>query len=109
MPSDKPEMANGNDQGSQSTPDKSSLSAYGLDVGPAPGGKGVKITKVDPSSQASDLGLKEGDVILKIGGHEVNDQASVDDALKGIGDKKVLMLVKTADGQSFITLQRQNG
>ncbi len=111
MPSDKPEMANAGDQGSSSSqPESKSLSAFGLDVGPASGGKGVKIMKIDGSSQAAELGLKEGDVILKIGGQEVNDQASVDDAMKKVGDnKKVLMLVKTADGQSFITLQRQNG
>ena len=85
------------------------LNGLGLQVAPGPGGKGVKVTKVDPKSDASDVGIKEGDIILKIQGQDVTDQASVDSALKKVAGKTVLLLVKTADGQSFITLKKNNG
>ena len=109
MPTDKPEMANADTAKPVANDTSTSLSAFGLDVGPGANGKGVKVLKVDPKSQAADLGLKEGDVILKIAGQEVSDAASVSAAMKKTGGKKVLMLVKTAQGQSFIALQPNNG
>ena len=85
------------------------LAGLGLQVMPATDGKGVKVTKIDPKSNAADIGIKEGDVILKIQGQDVTDQASVESALKKATGKKVLLLVKTAEGQSFITLEKSNG
>ncbi len=109
MPTDRPEMANA-DQAKPATNDTTtSLSAFGLDVGPGANGKGVKVLKVDPKSEAADFGLKEGDTILKIAGQDVSDAASVASAIKKSGGKKVLMLVKTAQGQTFIVLQPSNG
>jgi serine protease Do len=110
LPNEKPQMANA-DQGEDGSAkaDTSSLTAYGLDVGPAPGGKGVKVLKIDPKSDAADSGLKEGDTILQIAGIDVTDQSSVDAALKKVSGKKALFLVKTAQGQSFITLKRNDG
>ena len=109
MPTDKPEMANA-DPAKPVTPDAvASLSKYGLQVGPGANGKGVKIMKVEQNSDAADLGLKEGDTILKIGGQDVTDVASLEAALKKVGDKKILLLVKTAQGQSFVALQPKNG
>jgi len=99
-----------NDDGAPAADNGSnSLSAFGLEVGPGPNGKGVKILKIDPKSDAADSGVKEGDVILKIAGEDVSDASSVKDALKKASGKKVLMLVKTGQGQSFITLERANG
>ena len=89
--------------------DSKSLTGLGLQVVPVAGGKGVKVTKIDPKSEAADVGLKVGDVILKIQGQDVADKTSVDNALKKSAGKKVLLLVKTADGQSFITLKKNNG
>ena len=109
MPTDKPEMANA-DAAKPATPDATaSLTKYGLQVGPGANGKGVKIVKVEQNSNASDLGLKEGDTILKIGGQDVTDVANLESALKKVGDKKILLLVKTAQGQSFVALQPKNG
>ncbi len=107
MPTETPQMANA-DQGNNQ-PDAAPLAAFGLEVAPGEGGKGVKITKIDPKSTAAQTRLKEGDTILKIGGVDVSDQASVDAALKKAGDKKVLLLVKSAQGQSFITLDKAKG
>ena len=110
LPTDKPVMANADSNDDTKAPEAtSSLTAYGLTVGPGAGGKGVKVLKIDPKSDAADIGLKEGDTILQIGGNDVTDQASVDSALKKVNGKKVLLLVKTAQGQSFITLKRNDG
>ncbi len=108
LPNEKPEMANA-DANAAPAADSNSLSAFGLEVAPGAGGKGVKVLKVDPKSDAADAGIKEGDTIMKIAGTDVSDQASVDAALKKSSGKKVLMLVKTAQGQSFITLERSKG
>jgi serine protease Do len=109
MPTDKPEMANTDPAKPAANDATASLSAFGLEVAPGANGKGVKIMKIDPKSDAADLGLKEGDTILKIAGQDVSDAASVEAAIKKSGGKKVLMLVKTAQGQSFIALQPKNG
>ena len=105
LPNEKPEMANA-DPSTEAPAEGTSLSAFGLQVGPAAGGKGVKVLKIEPNSTAADVGIKEGDTIMKIAGSEVSDQASVDAALKKASGTKVLMLVKTAQGQSFVTLDR---
>ncbi len=89
--------------------ESAAITGLGLQLAPVSGGKGVKVTKVNPKSNAADVGLKEGDVILKVAGQDVTDQASVDAALKKATGKKVLLLVKTTDGQTFITLSKNNG
>jgi serine protease Do len=53
--------------------------------------------------------LKEGDVILEVAGTQVNDPAAVAAALKGTSGKKVLMLIKTADGQRYLALPQAKG
>ena len=99
MPND-PQMASAKVE----EPKSGSLSAYGLEVATADDGAGVKVTKVDPKSDAADRGLKEGDIILEVAGTQVNDPAAIASALKGATGKKVLMLVKTADGQRYLAL-----
>jgi serine protease Do len=90
-------------------PKAGSLSSLGLDVASADDGAGVKITKVDPNSAAAERGLKEGDVILEVAGTQVNDPAAVAEALKGAKGKKVLMLIKTAEGQRYLALPNAKG
>jgi serine protease Do len=90
-------------------PKVGSLSSLGLDVATADDGAGVKITKVDPNSAAAERGLKEGDIILEVAGTQVNDPAAVAEALKGAKGKKVLMLIKTADGQRYLALPNAKG
>jgi serine protease Do len=80
------------------------LDSYGLQVAPADDGAGVKILKIDPNSAAAELGVKEGDVILEVAGHEVNDSSAVTKALQDAKGKKVLMLVRNAEGQRFVAL-----
>jgi serine protease Do len=87
----------------------SSLESFGLKLAPADDGAGVKITEVDPSGTAADQGLKPGDVILEVAGHEVHGPADVRDALKSAGKKRVLMLVRSGDNQRFIALPQAKG
>ncbi len=108
LPNEKPEMAN-SDSSKEAPAESTSLSAFGLEVGPGAGGKGVKVLKLDPNSAAAEVGIKEGDTIMKIAGVDVSDQASVDAALKKASGNKVLMLVKTAQGQNFVTLEKTKG
>jgi serine protease Do len=87
-------------------PEKGSLTQYGLTVAPADDGAGVKVTSVDPNSSAAEKGVKEGDVILEVAGAEVNDTAGLSSALKKVTGNKVLMLVRSADGQHYLALPR---
>jgi serine protease Do len=105
MPTD-PKMASA---APAAEPTKDSLSTYGLEVSPADDGAGVKVTKVDPQSSAAERGVKEGDVILEIAGNEVNDPAAVAKALKQATGKKVLMLVRSGDGQHYVALPHEKG
>jgi len=108
LPAEK-QAAMGVGDGANPAAESATFTGLGLQVAPVPGGKGVKVTKVNPKSDAADVGIKEGDVILKVQGTDVTDQASVDAALKKTTGNKVLLLVKSADGQTFITLQKSNG
>ena len=107
MPDD-PKMASAKDGGTEG--DKSvSLSALGLKVGPAQDGAGVTVTEVAPDSPAAGLGLKAGDTILEVAGTEVHAPSDVRAALKANDKKRVLMLVKTDEGQRFIALPTAKG
>jgi len=108
LPTEKVAMGAAGEEASPPA-ESNAFTGLGLQVAPAAGGKGVKVTKVNPKSNAADVGIKEGDVILKVQGQDVTDQASVDQALKKASGKKVLLLVKSAEGQSFITLEKSNG
>ena len=54
-------------------------------------------------------GLAVGDTILEVAGAEVHAPSDVRDALKSNDKKRVLMLVKTQDGQRFIALPTAKG
>ncbi len=83
------------------------LSNLGLQVAPADDGAGVKITSVEPDSAAADRGLKEGDIILEVAGHQVANAADMKDALQKEDGKRVLMLVRSGDSQRYIALPRE--
>jgi serine protease Do len=105
MPND-PKMA---EAAPVAEPKKDSLTAYGIEIAPADDGAGVKVTKIDPQSSAAERGLKEGDVILEVAGNEVSDAAGMSAALKKASGSKVLMLVRSSDGQHFVALPRAKG
>ncbi len=74
---------------------------------PGAGSEGVAVLNVDPSSTAAAKGIKEGDVILEVGGQAVSKpadvQADVEQARKA-GKKAVLLLVKNQEGTRFVAL-----
>lgn len=106
MPSD-PKMAS--KDGGKSADGSVSLADLGLKVAPAQDGPGVTVTEVAPDSPAAQRGLKAGDTILEVAGAEVHAPSDVRAALKDNSKKRVLMLVKTEDGQRFIALPKSKG
>ncbi|MCA3572897.1 MAG: Do family serine endopeptidase [Aestuariivirga sp.] len=106
MPAD-PQMAAA--PGEKKAEESVSLADFGLKVAPAQDGAGVTVTEVAPGSPAAERGLKAGDIILEVAGTEVHEPADVTSALKANTKKRVLMLVKTEDGQRFLALPTARG
>jgi serine protease Do len=106
MPSE-PKMAS-SDKGDKNDASVS-LANLGHKVAPAEDGAGVTITEVKPDSAAAERGLKAGDTILEVAGTEVHGPADVRSALKENTKKRVLMLVKSGDGQRFVALPVAQG
>ena len=83
-----------------------------LGISVTPGDDGLTVSSVDPDSDASDRGLKEGDRITS-----VNNQAvkSADDVMKVIegarkdGRTKALFQIETKDGSRFLALPIDQG
>jgi serine protease Do len=104
MPGETPRMANADIAGGPT-----SLADLGIEVRPAEDGEGVAITELDPRSPAAERGLKPGDVILQVAGADVSSSKDVADALKAAKGKKVLLLVRSGDSQTWVTLPRDQG
>jgi serine protease Do len=74
---------------------------------PGAGDEGVAIVNVDPDGPAADTGIREGDVILEIGGRTVSSPSDVADGIKAArdgGKKAVLMRVKNRQGTRFVAV-----
>jgi serine protease Do len=106
MPTD-PKMAS--KDGAEDEAKGVSVAGLGLKLVPAEDGAGVTVTNVAPDSAAAERGLKAGDTILEVAGKEVHSPSDVRDALKSNEKKRVLMLVKTEDGQRFVALPAAKG
>jgi len=107
MPGD-PKMAS-SEGGAKGGDGSVSLADFGLKVAPAQDGAGVTVTDVAPNSPAAERGLKPGDTILQVAGTDVHAPADVRNALKANDKKRVLMLVKTDEGQRFVALPTAKG
>jgi serine protease Do len=81
---------------------------FGLQLAPAGKGKeGVVVAGIDPDGAAAEQGLKQGDVILEVGGKSVSDPAEVKsmlDQARKDGKRTVLMRLKTGDNSRFVAL-----
>jgi len=107
LPTDDQLASNQDDgSGSQAEP-TSSLSDFGLALGPSDDHKGVVVTDVDPNGQAAERGLQPGDVILSVGDTAVKAPAEIEkkvaDAKAG-GSKAVLLRVQSGDQTRFVAL-----
>jgi serine protease Do len=102
MPGDQ-EMAARSTNGDPET-DRTRL---GLQLVPSEDGRGVQIASVMPNSPAAERGLRPGDVILEVGGIQVDDPAAVEAAVQRAarnGQKGVLMLVRSGERQRFVAM-----
>jgi serine protease Do len=102
------------DQAANTKPSESShtdLASLGLRLAPAQDGAGVQVTEVAPDSPAADYGIRNGDVILEIGGKQVHSPADVREALNKVkgGNKKIVMLVRSGNNQRFVALPAGKG
>jgi Do/DeqQ family serine protease len=67
--------------------------------------EGLVVTDVEPIGAAADAGLREGDVIVQVGGQPAKNAAELTAALKRAGGRPALMLVNR-QGRSFYTTIR---
>jgi serine protease Do len=73
---------------------------------------GVIITSVDPDGEAARKGLRNGDVIKRIGSQSVRLPSDVSrgiDEAKRMGRETVALLVANADGERFVALRIAQG
>ena len=92
--------------GGGATPD-SDRTRLGLELVPSEDGRGVQVASVMPNSPAAERGLRPGDVILEVGGIQVDDPGAVEAAVEkaaGAGQKGVLMLVRSGERQRFVAM-----
>ena len=90
-------------------PDHSSLADLGVRLAPAEDGAGVKVIDVKPGSAAEERGIRPGDVILEVAGHEVHEPADVKSALGSAKGKRIVMLIRSGDNQRFVALPGGEG
>jgi serine protease Do len=84
----------------------------GLVVAPAAdvegaGDVGLAVLGVDPNGKASELGIRQGDIILKAGGTAVSrpqDLAAGVSAAKAAGRKNTLIMVKRDQAILYVAL-----
>jgi serine protease Do len=62
------------------------------DLGLSPTTKGVVVTQVDPSSEAADAGLRQGDVIQEVNRQPVSNTAEFERALRNSNGKPLLLV-----------------
>jgi serine protease Do len=115
LPDRRAENSRSRDHDSYS--DTSELPRLGLKLAPArdvsgAGKDGVVVTDIDDSGPAAERGIKAGDVILEAGGKHVSSPSDVRDALgtaKKNGKSVVLLRLKNAEGNRFVTLPVKQG
>lgn len=92
--------------------EKSGLAGLGMTLAPADqvqgaGDQGVAVIDIDPSGAAARKGIRDGDIILEVGGKTVAAPAEVKsgvEAAKAQGRTAVLMKVKSANGTHFVAI-----
>jgi serine protease Do len=83
------------------------LPRLGLELAPSRDGEGVAVAAVDPDGPAAQKGVKEGDVILEVGGQAVSKPADVKAGLEAAhkaGKTAVLLRLKSKEGTRFVAI-----
>lgn len=96
--------------------DHETMRQLGLTLSPAKevegaGEDGVAITDVDPVSEAAEKGLQSGDVIIEVGGQNVDSPRDVAEGIreaKRKGRKAVLLQVRSKRDTRFVALSLDN-
>ena len=107
-----PEERQANAATGQNDGSGSDVPHLGLAIAPAKdvagaGSEGVVVTAIEPDSAAAEHGMKNGDVILEVGGKTVSNVSDVKKAVtdaRGQGKRSVLMRVKSGDNTRFVAL-----
>jgi serine protease Do len=89
------------------------LDQLGMTIAPAPDAEGVVITDIGNDSDASQKGIRVGDIILEIGGSAVSSAQDVADAIREAGrlNRRALLLrIKSGnDTPRFVAIQLRRG
>lgn len=83
------------------------LAKLGLAVETAPEGHGLIVREVDPDGKAAEKGIRRGDIIVEVGGVDVDDPETLAAVLARkakSGDDTILLLVRSRDHQRFVAL-----
>ena len=96
----------------QPRPQQQRMGSLGLTVAPAAavegaGARGLAVLDIDPSSPAADLGLQQGDIILKAGSRDlatVEDLQAAFSQARASGRKSALALVRHGDAQRYVAI-----
>ncbi len=87
--------------------DPAVLEDFGLTVIPNDEGEGILVTAVEPGSNASEAGIRVGDIISEINNQPVTELADVQqrlDEVKADGRKAALLRLETNDRSRFVAL-----
>ncbi|ALE04031.1 Do family serine endopeptidase [Bartonella ancashensis] len=87
--------------------DAKTLEDYGLVVTPSDGDSGLVVTDVDSDSEASDKGIRPGDIIVTVNNKPANKASDITDAIKDaqkLGRTAILLQVRTNDQSRFVAL-----
>jgi serine protease Do len=115
LPADTKDTSSTTEQQQQEEQQPSSekaLADLGVTVTPSEDGKGVTISSVDPDSDASDRGLKEGQKIVSVNNQEVksaDDILKVIEAAKKDGRTKALFQIEADNASRFVALPISQG
>jgi S1-C subfamily serine protease len=77
------------------------VSRYGLEAGD----QGLLVTKVDPSSNAANAGIRQGDLIQEVNRQPVRTFSEFGSAIQQSGSRPALVLIKRRTNMIYVTLR----